>query len=79
MRPQGRSCAFAELAACRDRAVIGKADQSTVERCVPKGREQETVMHIGALRTSRRLLEQILESCRGLEWVTVSDDMALFG
>jgi hypothetical protein len=33
---QGRLCGLAELRVCEDRAVVGKADQSAVERGVPK-------------------------------------------
>jgi hypothetical protein len=37
---QDPPCAFPELAVYQDRPVIGKADQSTLERCVQKGRFQ---------------------------------------
>jgi hypothetical protein len=46
---QGRPCGLAELGTCQDRAVVGKADDATVERGIPKGGEKEPVVHVEAL------------------------------
>jgi hypothetical protein len=41
---------FTELGTRQDRAVVGKADEAAVERGVPKGGEEEPVVHVEALR-----------------------------
>jgi hypothetical protein len=46
---QGRPGGLAELGTGQDRAVVGKADEAAVERGVPKGREQQPVVHVEAL------------------------------